>query len=95
MAARGSFCDFGEAGEEDERVAQAGSTLAVSVLLARERREVEARGDANGGDEGECESEVEGDPADCDCALDEEAGVSRLVDDESHLELLDGTRYRV
>lgn len=34
-ATRGSFCDFGEAGEDGESVAQAGSTLTVSVFSVR------------------------------------------------------------
>lgn len=36
LVTRGSFCDLGEAGDDGDRVAQAGSTLAVSVLLRRE-----------------------------------------------------------
>lgn len=89
-ATLGSFCDFGEAGEEGESVAHAGSTLAVSVLSARLCWEVDGEDpdedeDANGG---ACEDDdVEVCVAFCNCAFDEDAGDDWLTDVESHREL--------
>lgn len=56
-ATRGSFCDFGEAGDEGERVAHAGSTLAVSGCSVGEEFLLGERddADANGG----CDEEAE------------------------------------
>lgn len=90
VATRGSFCDLAEAGEEGERVAHAGSTVAVSVLPARAALVDEVMLEGNGGEECKDELEVEGWEDDCDCAFDDEAGVNRTEDVVSHLDALGG-----
>lgn len=88
VGARGSFCDFGEAGEEGDKVAHAGSTAAVSLL---EGRTGSNKGLKDAGEEPKArdalsrDDETEGGNVDAVCAREVNVDVEGLADVERRL----------
>lgn len=88
VGARGSFCDFGAAGEEGDRVAHAGSTAAVSLLEARAGSDEgleDADEEPKERDAASLDDEAEGLDVGAGCARDENVDVEGTADVDSHL----------